>query len=173
MFTGLSFTFKRDDFTPREYLTKTVNDKLNILSFRDCYSITNQIKELANQYELVNEGNVYIAHNIDFLKDLYFLLRNEKYLALGAQRNSDIPNYNGIDSIYTAEQYCNIIKNNLSNLEWLLFYLTGRIATAQMFEKISKECFDDTGTIRKEWIDMCEAWGNEEPHNFEIIFWIA
>lgn len=172
---NLIFTFRRDNFSSIQYLNNTAcEDTIQIFNLKGCNSLIKQIvEEIDNRWSHISTiDKTYIVSNVELLQDIYFILLSEKYLALGAKNNINVPNYNGIDSIYNAEQYYNIIKKALVNMEWLLFYLTKRVALSQFVEKLSNDAFDNTGTFRDAWLQMCEAWGNYSPENFEIIMQI-
>ena len=162
--TCFTLTFKRENFTPKNYLFDTQEeDRINIIVLYKCWSLTAQIEEVARKYSLNNDGSIYIADNLDFLKEVYFILKEEYDLVKSDLRKFYSP--------YDKEDYCAIIKENIKNFEWLLFYLTGRIAVSQLFEQLSDKCYDFNSS-KVDWISMCEAWGNNKPESFETLFWI-
>ena len=164
--SGLSFTFKRD-LTPNQYLTKTQGDIIEILYFRGCWSLSARIEKLAQSLGLEHEGARYLAKNFDFLKGVHNILMDERAAALAAMGSGDSQ---GISTALPMQLYHKLIETNLSDLEWLLFYITNVIAASQLFETISDDCFEISN--RSDWISMCRAWGNENPDKFELIFWI-
>lgn len=162
---SITMTFKREGFKPQDYLFNTQDeDRININTFYKCWSLAAKLEELTRKYNLVHDGSIYIANNIEFLKEVYFILKEEASLIKS----------NLAKDVYTPwsnEEYYNCLKDNIKNLEWLLFYLTGRIAVSQLFEQLSDKCYT-IGSSEVDWIAMCEAWGNNKPDNFEILFWI-
>lgn len=161
----ITMTFKRDFSSPRSYLFDTQDeDRINIITFYKCWSLAAQIEELARKYNLAHDGSIYLANEVNFLKEVYFILREEYDLVSTGLKKE-------IYSPWETNEYCLMIKENIRNLEWLLFYLTGTIAVSQLFEQLSEKSYD-MGASRSDWIAMCQAWGNNKPSNFEILFWI-
>ena len=164
--SGLSFTFKRD-FTPKQYLTETEGDIIEIMYFRGCWSLTAKIERLAQTMGLKHEGSRYLAKNFEFLKEVHNILMDERAAALAAIGSED---KGTINTALPLQLYYKLLEQNLHDIEWLLFYITGVIAASQLFESISDECFELSN--RSDWISMCRAWGNENPDKFELIYWI-
>ena len=161
----ITMTFKRDNFSLQDYLFNTQDeDRINIITFYKCWSLAAQIEEVARKYELQHENSIYAAGNIDFLKEVYFILKEEYDLVKSGLKKE-------VYSPWETEDYCTFIEDNIKNLEWFLFYLTGRIAVSQLFQKLSEKCYSLTAG-RTDWIAMCRAWGNTYPDNFETLFWI-
>lgn len=163
--TGLSFTFKRNNFTPNQYFTDTYNDMFDVLYFKGCWSLTAKIEQLARRFKLEEENGHFVVNNFDFLKELLWLLRDEIQAI-------DMITNDGICTTYSIEKYRELIKLNIRDLELLMFYVDNRIAVSTMFQRLSGDCFDGTGTTREQWISVCKAWGNYYPSDFEIILWI-
>lgn len=162
---SITMTFKRDNFSLQDYLFNTQDeDRINIITFYKCWSLAAQIEEVARKYELQRENSIYKVNNIVFLKEVYFILKEEYDLVKSGIKKE-------VYSPWEIDDYCALIKDNIKNLEWLLFYLTGRIAVSQLFEQLSDKCYN-LSSSRVDWIAMCRAWGNTQPDNFETLFWI-
>lgn len=163
--TGLSFTFKREGFSPIQYLTDTYEDTLDILYFKGCWSLTAKIEQLARRHNLKEESCHFVVNKTEFLKDLLWLLRDEV-------KSINFITNDGVYTTYSIEQYKKLLEANIKDLEWLMFYTDHYIAASTMFQKLSGDCFDGTGTTRDQWMEMCKAWGNYHPNSFELILWI-
>ena len=163
--TGLAFTFKRDNFTPAQYFTDTCDDTLDVLYFKGCWSLTAKIEQLARRHDLKEENCHFVVDNPKFLKDLLWLLRDEV-------KAIDVITNDGVCSTYSIDQYRKLLKVNIKDLEWLIFYIDHYIAASTMFQQLSGDCFDGTGTTRDQWMEMCRVWGNSHPNSFELILWI-
>lgn len=173
---GLTFTFSQEGFKLSDYMTRICDeDKIDVFYLSGCWSLVAKIDELMLKDGLskhIVDGQVcYEINEVDTLRELYFLLLEEYYLARGACVNSNFPNYNGICSKYSQDTYVTVVRGCMTDLEWLLFFMTKRIATAQFFEALSPDSFFN-GEVREQWLEMCENWGNATPTNFKIIFWI-
>lgn len=160
---GLIFTFKRNNFSPYQYTLTAKEDSLNILKFTGCSSLIEKIECLAKRYELTHEKGRYFIRDFSFLKDLLYLLRNEK------KQIKEITN-DGDYTTHSIDKYFQIINEGIKNLESLLFYISERIAASQMFQKLSDSCYFDTE--REMWMAVCKYWGNFKPSDFELIFWM-
>lgn len=168
---GLSLTFKREGLTLKELIRDTYGDTLDVVFFKGCWSLTNQIEHLIrDKYNFYSEQGYYEVSGADFLVDLYLLLKNERAKATEAIEHSGIPNYTDICALPSLESYRLLLETNMRDLEWLIFWNDKRIATSQLFEKLSDECFFESP--RKTWIEMCKAWGNKSEDLFSIILWI-
>lgn len=161
---GVSFTFKRDGFTPAQYFTDTQEDLFDVVYLRGAWSLSAKIENLARKYEFENENGYYTISSFGFLKELLYILRDEK-------KKIDETTCDGIYTTYSLSSYRDLISANIKDLEWLLFYLTGRIAASEFFKQLSVPCFQGLSR-REDWVSMCKAWGNAPASDFKLIFWI-
>lgn len=169
---GITLTFKRDNLMPRNYLFDIQEeDRITIMNFYKCWSLAAQIEDFAREYGLLHEDSIYVANNLKFLERVYFILKDEYNLV---QESLKTNNEFLVEKIYTPltmQEYSAYLKDNMKNLEWLLFYFSGRIALSQLFEKLPEKCFS-LDSSRAPWTAMCKHWGNKKPEDFEVLFWI-
>lgn len=164
---SITLTFNREGFSPFDYITSVAReDCIEIFSLNRCWSIAADLERLARNYNFENQNSFYIVDNIEFLKEVYLRVRGEMKLIKAGLKSTDG------NTIWNKETYYQMLSEESRNLEWLLFFLTGRIAAAQMFEQLMDSCYIH-GSKKNEWISMCEAWGNEKPEKFAILFSIC
>lgn len=160
---SITLTFDREGFTPSAYLNDTQReDRIEVVSLNRCWYLAAEAEQMARKYDFTEDNQAFLITDVQFLIDFYFMLKEEI-----ARSNAGLPLKS--KTIWEADAYGKMLSGELKNLEWLLFYLTDRIAAAQLFEQLSPYCFESAET-RNNWLAMCEAWGNDKPDAFKIIF---
>lgn len=160
---SIYLTFNREDFSPSDYLEKVEDeDRLEVVRLNGCWYLAAEAEKYAREHGLTEEKQIFIANDFHFLVNIYFMIKEEL-----ARIEANLPLEGR--TFMSVSDYKRHLFSELKNLEWLLFFMNHQIAAAQLFEQLPKYCFYSK-SAQEDWIAMCEAWGNERPEEFKIIF---